>query len=351
MAKDFVLKLKQILKITIPLALGIIILYFLYKGTNFNELWLYIKEANWLILTSSLIFGLLGNVIRGLRWELLINPLGYYPKRSNLIYAVLGNYAVNFALPRAGEIWRCGVINKKEKIPFKKLIGTVIIDRMFDMIMVIIIALIAFVCNVSDFFQNITKFNQNIDEINQNIEKTDWQKFLTSPYPYLAILVLLILFILSVIFLKNNFLVKKIRSFLISMWNDLLMVWKMKKKTLFIIYSFGIWTSYFLYFYITFYAFDFTSHLGIAAGLFIFTLGSISMGIPSNGGLGPWQVAIVLGLYIYMVSPEQALAFATGVFTFQSIWMVACGLFGIFALSFNKSQKNADDADNADLRR
>jgi len=337
MAKDFVPKLKQILKITIPLALGVIILYFLYKDTDFTKMWLNIKGANWVILTFSLIFGLAGNVIRGLRWELLINPLGYYPKKRNLIYAVLGNYAVNFALPRAGEIWRCGVICKEENIPFKKLIGTLIIDRMFDMVMVIIIALIAFACNVSNFFQDINKFNQRIDELNQNIEKSGLQKFLTSPYLYLAILLLLILFILSVIFLKNNFLVKKIRYFFATMWSDMLMVWKMKEKTRFIIYSFGIWIAYFLYFYIALFAFDFTSHLGFAAGLFVFTLGAVSMGVPSNGGLGPWHFAVIFGLStIYGVGKENAETFAFGVFAFQSIWVVACGLFGIFALSFNK---------------
>ena len=326
MIKSFIPKLKQILKVTIPLVLGIVILYFLYKGTNFRELWFYIKTANWAILAFSLIFGLSGNVIRGLRWELLINPLGYFPKRKNLIYAVLGNYAVNFALPRMGEIWRCGVIHKEEKIPFNKLIGTLIIDRVFDMLMVLLIIFLAFVFNVSIFLKNIKNFNL--------------PTWVTSPYPYLGGLALLVVFVLAIIFLKNNSLVKITRKFLSAMWSDMLMVWKMKEKTRFIIYTFGIWISYFLYLYITFYAFDFTSHLGFAAGLFIFALGSVSMGIPSNGGLGPWQAAIVFGLCIYMVRFEHAKAFATGVFAFQSIWVVVCGLFGIFALSLTpKSPK------------
>ncbi|MDR2843827.1 MAG: flippase-like domain-containing protein, partial [Candidatus Symbiothrix sp.] len=122
-------KLNQILKIAIPLLLGLTILYFLYRKTNINELWANIKGANWLILSFSLIFGLSANVMRGLRWELLITPLGYHPRRSNLVFAVLGNYAVNFAIPRAGEIWRCGVITQKEKIPFSKLLETLLIDR------------------------------------------------------------------------------------------------------------------------------------------------------------------------------------------------------------------------------
>ena len=325
MIKSFVPKLKQISKVTIPLVLGIVILYYLYKGTDFEELWFYIKGANWFVLAFSLLFGLSGNVIRGLRWELLIKPLGYYPKKKNLVYAVLGNYAVNFAIPRAGEIWRCGVIKKEEDIPFKKLIETLIIDRLFDLFMVILILLLAFAFNVSVFSKNISKF--------------DLPSFITSPYLYWGGFLLLISFFLVIVFLKNNFVVQKIRTFIKTMWNDMLIVWRMKQKVRFIIYTFGIWISYFLYFYITFYAFDFTSHLGFAAGLFIFAIGSVSMGIPSNGGLGPWQAAVVFGLCIYMVNFEQARAFATGVFAFQSIWVVICGLFGIFALSFNKTSK------------
>ena len=325
MGKSIIPQLKKIIKVFIPLILGIAILYFLYKGTDFREMWSHITGANWTILTFSLIFGLAGNVTRGLRWELLVNPLAYYPKRSNMIYAVLGSYAVNFVLPRVGEFWRCGVIHKQEKVPFQKLIGTLIIDRAFDAIMVIIFALIAFSCNVSVFFRNIDKF--------------DLPGFLTSPYPYLSVAALILLSILAIIFMKNNLIVKKIRAFLIGMWSDMLKVWRMRQKTRFIVYSFLIWIFYFLYFYITLYAFDFTSHLGLAAGLFVFTLSSISMGIPSNGGLGPWQAATVFGLCIYMVSFQEAKAFATAVFAFQSIWVVLCGLFGIFALSFSKNSK------------
>ena len=323
MTEGFVPVLKQFAKVTIPLILGIIILYFLYQGTDFKELWFHIKTANWAILAFSLIFGLSGNVIRGLRWELLINPLGYYPKRSNLIYAVLGNYAVNFAIPRAGEIWRCGIVNRKEKIPFQKLIGTLIIDRVFDMVMVALFLFLAFVFNVSIFYKNISRL--------------ELPTIFTSPYLYLSCLVFLLFSILAIVFFKNNFIIKKIRNLLFSMWNDMLLVWKMKEKKRFILYSFGIWISYFLYFFVTFYAFDFTAHLGFAAGLFVFAISSVSMGIPSNGGLGPWQATVIFGLCIYMVSFNEAKAFATGVFAFQSIWVALCGLFGIFALSFNKN--------------
>ncbi|NDW11017.1 lysylphosphatidylglycerol synthase transmembrane domain-containing protein [Dysgonomonas sp. 520] len=318
-------KLNSFIKIFVPLGLGIVILYFLYRDTNFVDLWRIIKNANWAILTFSLIFGLLGNVIRGLRWRLIIDPLGYHPRKSSLVYAVLGNYAVNFALPRAGEIWRCGVISKEEKIPFKKLIGTLIIDRVFDTLMVALILLLAFVCNATVFLRKSSEFNI--------------PPFLTSVWFYVAVAASLVVVIAIFAIFKENKIVKKVREFLLSIWNDMKTVKTMKEKKRFLIYTVSIWIAYFLYFFVTFYAFDFTSHLGIAAGLFVFALSSVSMAIPSNGGLGPWQAAVVFALMAFAIQSEQAIAFATAVFTFQSIWVVLCGLFGIAALSFNKEKK------------
>ena len=311
--------LRKLIKIFIPLILGIIILYFLYRKTNFSELWSTIKEANWWVLSFSLIFGLMGNVFRGIRWNLLIKPLGYQSKTSRLVYAVLGSYAVNFAIPRAGELWRCVVTSKNEKVPFQKLIGTIVVDRLFDVVMVGLFILAAFIFNVKIFYKNRMLFNL--------------PDMLTSPGFYIVLAVAVIISMVFLIVFKNNWIVKKIRNFFTEMWCDMVKVWNMKDKTRFLLYTFSIWISYFLFFYITFYAFDFTSNLGIAAGLFVFSLGSISMMIPSNGGLGPWQAAIVIGLAAYMVNKEQAIAFATAVFAFQSIWTVICGMYGIVMLS------------------
>lgn len=322
MSVNLHLYISRFIKIILPLILGVVILYFLYKGTDFQDLWLNVKDAKWSVLLFSLLFGLTGNVIRGLRWELLINPLGYYPKRSRLIYAVLGNYAVNFALPRAGEIWRCGVIAKSDQVPFPKLIGTLIIDRLFDTLMVLLILLLTFFLNAAFFYQNSDQFNL--------------PGFLFSPYLYLGLVLSSVAFALVFVFLKHHPIVRKISAFFATIWADMKKVWSMKKKKRFIVYTLGIWVSYFFYFYTTFFAFDFTKDLGVAAGLFVFTLSSISMGIPSNGGLGPWQASVVLGLCAFAVGIDMAKVFATAVFAIQSIWVVVCGLFGIFALMLDK---------------
>ncbi|WP_165041780.1 lysylphosphatidylglycerol synthase transmembrane domain-containing protein [Dysgonomonas sp. ZJ709] len=322
--------INKFVKVVLPLALGIAIIYYLFKDINITELWTVLEDANWGILAFSLIFGLLGNTIRGYRWQLLIRPLGYNPKVSNLNFSIYGGYAVNFVLPRAGEIWRCGVIAKEENIPFSKLFGTMIVDRIFDTITVLCISLFAFLFNMQFF---ISQLEENEEALNSVLG------VLQSPILYISIAVLVIGTYVIFKFFKNNFIVKKITDLVVGMGKDMKAIWKMKTKNRLFLYTIGIWGSYFLYFYTTFYAFEFTEHLGVTAGLIAFALSSISMGVPSNGGLGPWHVAVVASLGLYGVDKLSATAFATGVFTTQSLWVILCGLVGIAALSIRKSKR------------
>lgn len=112
----------------------------------------------------------------------------------------------------------------------------------------------------------------------------------------------------------------------------------MKTKNRLLLYTLGIWGSYFLYFYITFFAFDFTADLGIIAGLTAFAISSLSMGVPTNGGMGAWHFAVIAALGLYSVDKTSAIAFATGVFTIQSLWVILCGLCGMGALAVRKQK-------------
>lgn len=321
--------INNLIKVVLPLALGIVIIYYLFRDINFNEVWAIVKNANWAILLFSLIFGLMGNTIRGYRWELFIKPLGYSPKVSTLNYATYGGYAINFALPRAGELWKCGAVTKEEKIPFTKAFGTMLLDRVFDTITVLIITLIAFAFNMQFF----------IDQLKHNEETFNtFINILKSPLLYIAIGAAIITTYIVFKYFKENFIIRKITGFVKSMATDMKAIWKMKTKGRLLLFTIGIWGSYFLYFYITFFAFDFTRDLGITVGLVAFALSSISMGVPSNGGLGPWQLAVVAALSIYGVSNLNATAFATGVFALQSLWVILCGLFGMGMLALKKSK-------------
>lgn len=318
------------LKILIPLVLGIMVLWLLYRDTEFDKMWETIKDANWGILALSLVFGPLGNIIRGLRWKLLIEPLGYNPSKRNLIYAVLGSYAVNLAIPRGGEVWRCAVVSKDEKIPFTKLIGSMLLDRVSDTFTVACIILLACCFNVN-FFLSYIRENQALSELLTNL--------ISSPFVIGGAIIGIILLILAFTVFKENSIIVKIRSFFVGIGRDMLTIFKMKKKVRFLIYTVGIWVCYFLYFYITFFAFDFTKDLGITAALIAFAISSLSMAIPTNGGMGVWHAAVVLSLGLYAVDKASAEAFAFAVFAIQSLWIVSCGLFSIAALTIKGRNK------------
>ncbi len=324
------ISIKKILQIIIPLLIGVAILWLLYRNTNFEEMWETIKDANFPILLFSLLFGLLGNVIRGFRWKLLIEPLGYNPKNSNLAYSVMGNYAVNFILPRAGELWRCGIIAKEEKIPFSRLFGTMILDRICDTITVALIVLLACVFNVNFFLSYL----QDNEALLQSIKDffTAWQLYLT--------IILIILFFYSIFkIFRNTKPIIKTKEFFKNTGSDLKKIWKMNKKKRFILYTVGIWGSYFLYFYITFFAFNFTKDLGITAGLIAFAISSISMGLPTNGGIGAWHLAVTASLVLYGVAKSSAEAFAFGVFALQSLFIILSGVYGMVALAIQNRNK------------
>jgi hypothetical protein len=145
-------------------------------------------------------------------------------------------------------------------------------------------------------------------------------------------------FLIFVVF-RNTKPVLTLKAFFRDLWGDLVKVWHMKQKKRFLLLTVTIWFCYFLYFYTTFFAFGFTRHLGLTAGLISFAISSLSMGIPTNGGIGVWHAAVVLSLGLYGVSKVQGEAFAFGVFAIQSLWVVLYGLFGILAIGLRKQKQ------------
>lgn len=322
--------IKKALKVIIPLALGVVVLWLLYRDTDFDKMWATIKDANFAIILLSLIFGPLGNIIRGFRWKLLVESLGYNPPASSLVYAVLGSYAVNIAIPRGGEVWRCAVVSKDEKIPFAKLFGTMILDRVSDTVTVACIILLACFFNV-DFFLSYIKEHTTLSESLTNIFSSGWM--------IVGVIVAVISVAVLYILFKNTTPMINLFKFFKGIGRDMQTVFKMRRKGRFLLYTIGIWTSYFLYFYITFFAFDFTRDLGLTAGLIAFAVTSLSMAIPTNGGIGVWHAAVVLSLGLYGVTKGSAEAFAFAVFAIQSFWIVLCGLFSMGALTIKNRNK------------
>lgn len=324
--------LRSIVKIFLPLAFGGFLLWYLYSKMDISEIWRVVREGvRYDIILLSLLFGLGANVMRGLRWGLLIGSLGERFKMSNVVYAVLGNYAVNLILPRVGEVWRCGMITKYDKIPFSKLLGTLLIDRVSDTIMVGLITLFIFIFNFGFFKSFFAKNPALLD---------GFQSMFDSIWIYVIAIILIggIWFVFT--YMSNFTLVQKAKSMLSNVWIGMKSFWLMKHKERFLFETLLIWGGYFCYFYITFYAFDFTRDLGISVGLIAFTMSSIGVAVPVQGGIGPWHFMVIATLVCFGVNENDAAAFALVVHTVQTVWTGLVGLVGVVALPLtNKADK------------
>ncbi len=324
---------KSLMKILFSLSLGLLIIWAMYRNTDVRELWRIIKSANIGVIASSLIFGLIGNYIRGLRWELFVNSLGYHPPRASLVYSTLGNYAVNFVLPRAGDIWRCGVVSRYDKIPFAKTLETFLVDKMLDIIAGLIIIFVSIVLYI-DFFASY---------LHDNAELTDsLTGFFSSVWMYVGLAVLLVaILLMCTVFRKTTF-VEKIYKFFGTLKYDMMLISKMKEKKRIIIYTILVWFCFYLYFYICFFAFDFTKDLGPLAGLIVFAMTNIGISVPVQGGIGPWHFVVISSLLILGVTEKEALAFAGAVFIIQSVWQILYGLFGVLAMPYVKRENSSN---------
>lgn len=321
--------LKSVLKTVLSLLLGLFIIWVMYRDTDMGELWEIARSANFWIIAFSLIFGLIGNILRGLRWELFVKSLGYHPPRASLIFATLGNYAVNFVLPRAGDVWRCGVVSKYDKIPFSKTVETFLVDKVVDIVAGLSIILLSVLLYL-DFF--VTYFQRN-PQFAEKISNT-----FSSVWVYLILGAIILAIILMRTLFRRTWLMIKFKRFMNTLRYDLRLISRMKEKKRIIIYTILLWVCFYLYFYICFFAFDFTSGLGPLAGLIVFAMTNIGISVPIQGGIGPWHFMVISSLVILGVGDKEALAFAGAVFAIQSVWLIVTGLVGVFALPYVKRE-------------
>lgn len=325
---------RTLIKVIIPFSLGIILLWYLYRNQDISEMMYVIRKGiRYDVILFSLIFGLSGNMIRGMRWGMLIDSLGKRVRRKNVIFSVLGNYAINLALPRVGEIWRCGVTSKYEKIQFSKLLGTLFVDRIMDILVVGLLTLCLSVFNIR-FFKNF--FSENPPVIIEALFR-----ILSSVWTYICLVLIVSAGWFVFVKMKHLSLVQKLAGLIRNVMEGVKSLWKIKYKFRFIVETLLIWSCYFLYFYITFFAFDFTRELGVRIALIAFAMSALGVAVPVQGGIGVWHFMVMATLVAFGVDKNDAGTFAMVVFAIQTVWTALAGLFGIIALPIvNKDNNN-----------
>ena len=304
--------------------------------TEISNIKLAIQQANYFWIVASIVVSGLSHYFRALRWKLFLKPLGHHPKTSNTFFALLVGYLANFALPRLGEVTRCGLLTKYEKIPFTEGFGTVIAERALDMVCLIIL-----------FFTMLTFEFERISGIaNDLIFTTVSEKFhaLMQKQLFVSIAVgaLVMMVILFFYFRKKiqSGISGKVKKFIQGLWDGLKSIKNVDKPLLFIIQTILIWLMYILQVYVCFFAFSETAHLSFVVAIVIVVFGSLGV-IAVPGGTGAYQ-AIVIQLLttVYLISSTMAFAFAWAVWTSQFLLILFLGLISLLLLALlNKEIK------------
>jgi len=320
-----------ILKNTLFFLLGATLLYLVFKDQDPKLIWHNIKEANFSYLGVSMVSGYLAIISRGIRWNLLLEPAGYKPKVWNSIHAVNVGYFVNIAIPRAGEITRCTALNRIENIPVNKLFGTVVVERVIDLIMLTSLMAVSFVLSYDELYTFFTSAMQSSS---------------TAEPDYTWLFVILGIGLLGALFLillwkriKKLALFQKILDLLQGIKEGFTTIFHLKKKGLFIFHTLLIWFNYFFMSYICFMAFEETSHLSLSDGLFIMIVGGLGMVAPAPGGLGAYHAAVIAGLSLLLISPDVSRTFAISIHASQTLMMILSGCLALIFLSLAKSKK------------
>jgi uncharacterized protein (TIRG00374 family) len=307
--------------------------WFIYKDTDPGEVRFILHSDfryEWVIF--AMVLGLFSHYSRAIRWKLLIESTGENPSTVNTFLAVMVGYISNLAVPRMGEIMRCGVLSKHEGISFVKLVGTVVLERAVDMIVLFVFTLVSLVTQFAVF----SRFFAAHPEILNNIEKLYSNRFF-----YLAVLFLFLAGIIILLILKKKSGYEKTIVFFNNFLQGILSIKQMDKKWEFIFHSILIWALYFLMIYVCFFAFDFTSHLGPFAGLFIFVLGSYGIVAPVQGGFGPWHFMTIAALMMYGVPETPSATFALVVHSSITFVLIVGGFFALIALPIVNRKKTA----------
>ena len=318
-------KLYHNLKIIFPPFLGIFFIYLSVVMTSDEERKLiisYIINADLKYIISAIVFGILSHLSRAFRWKFLLNPLGYYPRFINSILAVLVSYIANLGIPRSGEILRATTLSNYEKIPFEKLFGTIIAERLIDFI--ILLSLI--------FLTLFLQF-ESIWEILR--EKTfDLQKLIAA------------IFILSLIFFglkkflgKNNSkILTKIKAFIEGLIEGIMSIKNMPYKLAFASHTIFIWTMYFSMFYIIKWTIPEMQNLQIIQMLPSFVIGGLTL-TATNGGIGIYPLSVAMALSSFGISNESGLAFGWIVWTSQTLMIIFFGSLSFFILPLVNRKK------------
>jgi len=327
-------------KYLLPLALTIALVWYMFDKVSFSTvIGILHGGVSYQWILAAMLISVFSHIFRALRWGIQLRSLGIRPPLTALCCSIFGTYALNLVFPRLGEVWRCAYISGREKAPFSTVLGSMVADRLADTLTVLLITVATFIIAHSAMVSFLSKYPVGADMLH----------LLSNPIFWIAAAIAAAAVWSMFHFGRNIKLVKKIREMCLQIWQGFIVVIKMKGRGRFLLLTFCIWACYFLQLYVAFFAFPFTSDLcsrsglvwGLIPCLVAFVLSSIGMAIPSNGGLGPWNIAVMFGLAIYGITDAQGTAFSMLVWSAQTVMLIVLGIFTMIYIS--SSRKKAPD--------
>ncbi len=335
--KQLILK-KIVLKIINFLAffaIGAFIFWLVYKDQDIDRIKSVLKnDVNYFWIVISLFIGLLSHFSRTVRWGLMIEPISHKPRFINTFLAVMVGYLMNMVFPRMGELSRCGVLSRYEKVSFTKLLGTVVAERAVDMVSLLVLLVIVI----------FSQFGQMLRFLGENPEiEAKVLALITSPLLIIGLMALLILAYIFRKTLQHTLFYKKVFTILMNLKEGFISVRSVNKKGWFIFHSVAIWILYYLMLYSVFFAFDFTSRLGPIAGLTTFVLASFGMVAPVQGGIGAWHFMAMEALALYGVSKDNGVIFAFVAHGSMTAMIIIIGIISVLVLPFINRRKDTPE--------
>lgn len=326
----------NIVKYSIFLGLSILLLYFALRNIDFRLLLDNIKTTKYQYVFVAIIFGFIAMYVRAYRWNIMIEPLGFYPPLNNAYHAIAIGYTANYAFPRIGEVTRCGVLNRTDRIPADALLGTVISERVIDVLCLLILTFITILIKLKFFgtFFSEKVFIPIYEKIGRLLN-----------FSYSVWIILIVCFLLSIllvyVFRERIFrivLVKKVGKIGKGIFNGVKSVLNIKRKMAFIFHTCLLWTLYTLMTYFFLYSLKSTSELSFLDALFIMLAGAYGMAAPVQAGIGAYHAIVALALSIYYISWNDGIAYALISHSAQAIGIIILGGISTMVL-FVKNKK------------
>jgi uncharacterized protein (TIRG00374 family) len=339
-------KILTVLKALVFLSLGLFLVWFALKDIKpemRSQIRTAFANANYSWVFLSLIFGILSHLSRAIRWRIMLETLGHKPKLSNTFFAVMIGYMANYApIPRLGEASRCGILTRYEKISFTESFGTVIAERLIDVLCLLLVFIITFFVQ----FDTINGLAHTLV-----LDKIVMKFAFLIAHPFLMIIA--IIFSIAGIFLfirfrnksKEGFM-NRVIHFIAGFWQGLKTVKHIRRPGAFIAHTFFIWLMYYVSLHVCFYALTETSNLGIKEGLPIFALGTLGV-VFTPGGIGAYPLIVSFVMESFLITKPIAIAFPWIVWSAQFVLIICLGLISLILLPILNKEPNGNIKENA----